>query len=78
MSGCDREMAAELLVSLYRDPKERLAATIYLEIRTRNFVRNALHWHLITNLASELQEKETLKKEQIPAVISRSIENYSP
>jgi hypothetical protein len=78
MAGHDRAMAAELLVSLYADSQERNAATHYLELRTRNFVRNPFHWHLITALALELQAKETLKGAEIDAVISKSIKNYCP
>ena len=72
MARSDHNAAAELLVSLYQDQKERNAASRYLELRTRNLISGTVHWRMIQDLAVALLERQTLTGEAVNTIFQAS------
>jgi hypothetical protein len=72
MARFDYSAAAEFLVSLYPDPKERNAASRYLVLRTRNLISGATHWRMIQDLAAALLKRRTLTGDEVSAIFESS------
>jgi hypothetical protein len=72
MARSDHGAVAELLVSLYRDQKERNAASRYLELRTCNLISGTVHWRMIQDLAAALLERRTLTGEEVNTIFHSS------
>jgi hypothetical protein len=69
---CDYSAAADFLLSLHGEEKERNCASKYLQARTRNLVSNPVNWRFIQDLAKALLERQTLTGKEVNDVIQAS------
>jgi hypothetical protein len=68
----DYTAAANFLLSLHGEEKERDCAVKYLRARTRNFINNTINWRIIEDLAKALLERRTLTGEEVNDVLRAS------
>jgi hypothetical protein len=68
----DYSAAADFLLSLHGEEKERNCASKYLQARTRNLVSNPVNWRFIQDLGKALLERQTLTGKEVENVLQAS------
>jgi hypothetical protein len=68
----DEAIAAELLLRLHGEERERNCAFKYLEARARNLVNH--HWRMVEDLAIALLERQSLTGKEVGDVLRVSLQ----
>ena len=68
----DEAIAANLLLRLHGEERERNCALKYLEARARNFVNR--HWQMIQDLAKALLERQSMTGKEVGDVLRASLQ----
>ena len=68
----DEAIAAELLLRLHGEEKERNCAFKYLEARARNLVNH--RWRMVEDLAKALLERQSLTGKEVGDVLRASLQ----